>query len=175
LQEQEQLAARWERMDGLIGQANGDLFRRYAQNITLRRLTSLANKHLERLHNRYRLKPWNNMELVIVDRDMGEEERSTRSLSGGEGFLVSMSLALGLSDMASKQVRIGSLFIDEGFGTLDTATLQTVVSVLEELRQQGRMVGVISHVDGLAKQLGAEIQVKPVGDGRSILRVLAAT
>jgi|GEM_PF-3785849 len=178
LQEQIQLqelrTARWNTLDGLIGQSNGDLFRRFAQNITLRKLVVSANRHLLRLHRRYQLKPWNNMELVILDLDMGGEMRSTRSLSGGEGFLISMALALGLSDMASKDTRIGSLFIDEGFGTLDSETLQAVVSVLEELRLQGRMVGIISHVDGLAKQLGAVVQIKPIGDGRSQVRVMAA-
>jgi exonuclease SbcC len=173
IQIQTLISLRWGRLNDLIGQADGDLFRRYAQNITLQRLIQQANRHLEKLHNRYRLAPWANMEIVIIDQDMGNEKRSTRSLSGGEGFLVSMALALGLSDMASKQVRIGSLFIDEGFGTLDAETLQTVISVLEELRQEGRMVGIISHVDGLARQLGAEVQVKPMGDGCSIVRVLS--
>jgi exonuclease SbcC len=171
---QELIAIRWNRLDGLIGQSNGDLFRRFAQNITLRQLVVSANKHLQRLHKRYQLKPWNNMELVILDLDMGGEMRSTRSLSGGEGFLISMALALGLSDMASKDTRIGSLFIDEGFGTLDSETLQSVVSVLEELRLQGRMVGIISHVNGLAKQFGAVVQVKAIGDGRSQVKVMAA-
>lgn len=161
--------SRWRRMNDLIGGKNGDLFRRFAQGITLHRLVSLANRHLARLHNRYRLKAWDNLELVIEDLDMGLETRSTRSLSGGEGFLVSMALALGLSDMASRQVRIGSLFIDEGFGTLDSNTLQTVIAVLGELREQGRMVGIISHVDGLARQLGASIQITPNGDGTSRL------
>lgn len=163
--------ARWSRLSSLIGSADGSKFRSFAQNITLRRLTALANEHLARLHSRYKLQTWPNMELVIEDLDMGGEIRSTRSLSGGEGFLVSMALALGLSDMAGKQTRIGSLFIDEGFGTLDSETLQAVVSVLEELRQQGRMVGIISHVDSLARQLGASIQISPLGNGRSSLKV----
>lgn len=163
---------RWSRLHNLIGSAEGDKFRTFAQNITLRRLTSLANQHLTRLHSRYQLKAWSNMELVIEDLDMGNELRSTRSLSGGEGFLVSMALALGLSDMASRQTPIGSLFIDEGFGTLDSDTLQSVVSVLEELRQQGRMVGIISHVDGLARQLGAAIRITPMGNGRSQLQIM---
>lgn len=175
LQEQRTLQsireARWSRLSTLIGSAEGAKFRSFAQNITLRRLTALANEHLGRLHSRYKLQTWPNMELVIEDLDMGGEIRSTRSLSGGEGFLVSMALALGLSDMAGKQTRIGSLFIDEGFGTLDSETLQAVVSVLEELRQQGRMVGIISHVDSLARQLGASIQISPLGNGRSSLKV----
>ncbi|HSQ41214.1 MAG TPA: SbcC/MukB-like Walker B domain-containing protein [Fibrobacteraceae bacterium] len=164
-------AARWERLDRVIGQSTGDRFRRFAQKITLRRLTRLANQHLRQLHGRYQLESGESMELVIVDLDMGNERRSTRSLSGGEGFLVSMALALGLSQMASRQMDIGSLFIDEGFGSLDADTLQNALSVLEGLRQQGRLVGIISHIEGLARQLGAVIQVQPMGDGRSRLSI----
>ena len=171
LENQKKQEERWGRLSSVIGSADGAKFREFAQSITLRRLTAQANQHLARLHSRYKLQAWTNMELVIEDLDMGGEIRSTRSLSGGEGFLVSMALALGLSDMAGKQTRIGSLFIDEGFGTLDTDTLQTVVSVLEELRQQGRMVGIISHVEGLARQLGASIQITPSGNGKSTLIV----
>jgi exonuclease SbcC len=114
------------------------------------------------------------MELQVVDRDMGDEIRSTSSLSGGETFLVSLALALGLSSLASEKVRIESLFIDEGFGTLDSKTLETALATLDALQSAGRKVGLISHVPGLAERIGVQVLVQRQGQGASTVRVVAA-
>ncbi len=111
------------------------------------------------------------MDLMVVDRDMGDEVRSVHSLSGGETFLVSLALALGLSSLSTRKTRIESLFIDEGFGALDQKTLDVALAVLGTLRKGGRRVGVISHVPGLADQIGVRVAVTPTGGGRSRVSV----
>ena len=124
-----------------IGSANGDKFRRFAQGVTLDRLTGLANRHLATLNPRYRLLRSQGLGLAIVDRDMGEEVRSTRSLSGGERFLASLALALALSGLEGRRSFVDTLFIDEGFGSLDAATLDVAIDALESLQSEGRKIG----------------------------------
>ena len=111
---------------------------------------------------------------MVVDEDMGGETRSVHSLSGGETFLVSLALALGLSSLATRKTRIESLFVDEGFGALDPRTLDTALAVLETLRAGGRRVGVISHVPGLSERIGVRVAVTPMGGGRSRVEVSGA-
>jgi len=108
----------------------------------------------------------------VLDRHMGDELRSTASLSGGEAFLASLALALGLSSLSARDISVETLFIDEGFGTLDPATLETALSVLDQLQAQGRQVGLISHVPGLSERVGAAVRVEPRGNGRSVVRVV---
>jgi exonuclease SbcC len=115
--------------------------------------------------------PGHDLDLQVIDRDMGDQVRSINSLSGGESFLVSLSLALGLSSLAARDIQVESLLIDEGFGSLDPGTLETALSVLDALQASGRKVGLISHVPGLAERVGVRIQVRPQGGGRSVLRV----
>ena len=112
------------------------------------------------------------LELQVVDRDMGDEIRSTASLSGGGTFLVSLARALGLSSLASEEVRIESLFIDEGFGSLDPKTLETALSTLDSIQSAGRKVGLISHVPGLAERIGVQVLVERQGQGASTVRVV---
>ena len=164
---------RWERLSQLIGDSAGKKFKIFAQSITLDLLVSHANVHLAKLAPRYRLQrvPLAELELQVIDGDSADDVRSLSSLSGGETFLASLALALGLSSIVTKNLHIGSLFIDEGFGTLDAATLATAVSVLESLHATGRQVGVISHVDGLAEQLGAWVSVEKETATKSIVRV----
>jgi exonuclease SbcC len=148
----------------------------FAQSLTLDALLVLANGHLDDLAPRFRLVrvPGEDLELQVVDRDLGDEVRSVQSLSGGESFLVSLALALALSSISARNVRVRTLLIDEGFGTLDAATLDVALSVLDALQASGRQVGVISHVPGLAERVGAQIDVRPVGGGRSVVEVRAA-
>jgi exonuclease SbcC len=165
----------WERLRDLIGSADGKKFRLYAQSLTLDALLSLANVHLQELRPRYRLErvPGEDaLELQVIDRDMAHEVRSTQSLSGGETFLVSLALALALSSFASNKRLIRSLFIDEGFGTLDPQTLEDAIGTLDALQATGRQVGLISHVPGLGERLGVQVRITPVGGGRSEMRVL---
>jgi exonuclease SbcC len=164
----------WQRLDGLIGSAKGDKFRKFAQGLTLDHLLQLANQHLNRLHGRYLLrhKLQGELELEIVDAWQGDVARDTRTLSGGEGFLVSLALALALSDLVSHKTSIDSLFLDEGFGTLDGDTLEIALSALDCLQANGKMIGIISHVEALKERISAQIKVvKGGGVGYSTLVV----
>jgi len=156
-------------LGAVIGSHDGKLFRSYAQSLTLDGLLAVANAHLEELAPRYQLErvPRHDLELQVIDRDLGAEVRSVQSLSGGESFLVSLALALGLSSMSAHDVRVRTLLIDEGFGTLDPATLDSALSVLDALQATGRQVGVISHVPALVERVGAHVRVVQRGGGRS--------
>jgi exonuclease SbcC len=161
----------------LIGSHDGKAFRAFAQSLSLDALLVVANHHLDELAPRYQLErvPGFDLELQVVDRDLGDEVRSVQSLSGGESFLVSLALALALSSLSARNVRVRTLLIDEGFGTLDAATLDSALAVLDALQASGRQVGVISHVPGLAERVGAQVDVRPVGGGRSVVAVRAAS
>jgi exonuclease SbcC len=155
----------WQRLDGLIGSAKGDKFRKFAQGLTLDHLLQLANQHLARLHGRYllRRKSTGELELEIVDAWQGDAARDTRTLSGGEGFLVSLALALALSDLVSNKTSIDSLFLDEGFGSLDGDTLEIALTALDSLNASGKMIGIISHVEALKERIPAQIRVEKGG------------
>ncbi|CAB3797904.1 hypothetical protein LMG28688_04636 [Paraburkholderia caffeinitolerans] len=166
----------WQRLDALIGSAKGDKFRRFAQGLTLDHLLALANRHLDRLHARYllRRKSTGELELEIVDGWQADATRDTRTLSGGESFLVSLALALALSDLVSHKTSIDSLFLDEGFGTLDGDTLEIALDALDTLNASGKMIGVISHVDSLKERIATQIRVeKGGGIGHSRLTIHA--
>lgn len=164
----------WQRLDSLIGSARGDKFRKFAQGLTLDHLLHLANRHLARLHGRYllRRKSTGELELDIVDSWQGDAARDTRTLSGGESFLVSLALALALSDLVCHKTSIDSLFLDEGFGTLDGDTLDIALNALDTLNASGKMIGIISHVEGLKERIPAQIKVdKGGGIGHSRLSI----
>ncbi len=164
----------WAQVEEAIGSAGGDRFRRFAQGITLDHLVHLANEQLGALSPRYRLarSPAADLGLHVIDRDMGEERRATRSLSGGERFLVSLALALALSGLEGRQSFVDTLFIDEGFGSLDAETLDLAVDALETLQGRGRKVGVITHVAGMMERIAVQIRVEKRGSGRSVVRVV---
>ena len=166
----------WRSLSDVIGDATGKTFRNFAQSLSLDLLLDAANARLVDLHRRYRLQriAGREMDIQIIDGDMGDDARSVSSLSGGESFLVSLALALGLSSLSSRNATIGSLFIDEGFGSLDPETLHRALGALESLQATGCQVGLISHVDGLAERLGARVTVVPRGAGRSEVRVVGA-
>ncbi|WP_323122297.1 AAA family ATPase [Burkholderia alba] len=155
----------WQRLDSLIGSAKGDKFRKFAQGLTLDHLLLLANRHLDRLHARYllRRKSTGELELEILDRWQADATRDTRTLSGGESFLVSLALALALSDLVSHKTSIDSLFLDEGFGTLDGDTLEIALDALDALNASGKMIGVISHVEGMKERIATQIRVEKGG------------
>jgi exonuclease SbcC len=171
---QRAITDRWKVINKLIGSASGNVFRQFAQSLTLDRLLEQANVQLASLNPRYQLQrvPNVEMELQVVDLHMAEQVRPLTSLSGGETFLVSLALALGLAELAATRTRVESIFIDEGFGTLDTETLDVALSTLEGLRAEGRTVGVISHVGGLAERLGTWVSVKKVSPGRSRVEIV---
>ena len=164
---------RWAKLNELAGSADGAKFRRIAQGYTLDILLNYANVQLRCLTRRYRLERVpETLALQVIDRDMCDEVRTVHSLSGGESFLVSLALALGLSSLSSNRMRVESLFIDEGFGSLDAETLRVAMDALESLRTQGRKIGVISHVQEMTERIPVRICVNRAGNGRSFLEVL---
>ncbi|EKK5551641.1 exonuclease subunit SbcC [Enterobacter hormaechei] len=154
----------WGYLNALIGSSTGDKFRKFAQGLTLDNLVWLANQQLNRLHGRYLLqrKASDALELEVVDTWQADAVRDTRTLSGGESFLVSLALALALSDLVSHKTRIDSLFLDEGFGTLDSETLDTALDALDALNATGKTIGVISHVEAMKERIPVQIKVKKI-------------
>ena len=163
----------WIKLNEMIGSASGDKFAKFAQGITLDQLIYLANKHLQILSPRYELQRSSDssklLEIEIIDGFQGDVVRPVSTLSGGESFIVSLSLALGLSALASQKISIDSLFLDEGFGTLDSDSLELALNALNQLQSSGKMVGVISHVEALKERIPLQIRVMPKGDGTSVL------
>ncbi|WP_047243949.1 SbcC/MukB-like Walker B domain-containing protein [Chromobacterium subtsugae] len=160
----------WQRLNSLIGSKEGDKYRKFAQGLTLDHLMHLANRHLERLHGRYLLqrKSSGELELEIVDTWQADVTRDTRTLSGGESFLVSLALALALSDLVSHKTSIDSLFLDEGFGTLDSETLEIALNALDTLNASGKMIGVISHIEAMKDRIPSQVKIiKNLGVGFS--------
>lgn len=166
---------RWNRLCLLIGSENGKKFSRFAQGLTLARLTDLANRHLQRLSDRYMILKTaeKDLELQIIDGYQADVVRPMATLSGGESFLVSLALALGLSDLASRKVQINSLFIDEGFGTLDAETLDVAISALENLQANGKTIGIISHVEALKERIGTQIRIDKQPGGSSKIKLVS--
>lgn len=164
----------WEAVNHAAGSRNGDKFARVAQSITLDVLVDHANHHLVDLNPRYRLRRAADLALQVEDRDMGDEARATRSLSGGERFLVSLALALALSRMGGKGGLSSTLFIDEGFGSLDAGSLDLAIDALENLQSQGRQVGVISHVEAMKERIPTRVAVNKQGSGKSAIEVYQA-
>jgi len=159
-------------LHSLIGSASGDKFRRFAQGLTLDNLVVLANQQLDKLHGRYQLirKENEGLGLSVVDTWQGDVLRDTKTLSGGESFLVSLALALSLSDLVSYKTSIDSLFLDEGFGTLDAETLDVALDALDNLNASGKMIGVISHIEAMKERIPTQLKViKRNGVGLSAL------
>jgi len=173
--EKEKQSKRWRLLNTLIGDRQGKKFNDFAQDLTLSQLIHLANVRLKDLSERYKIDKANEDEddgLVAIDEDMGGQRRSVKTLSGGETFLLSLSLALALSDLASRNVEINSLFIDEGFGTLDPETLDQTLDTLEKLQaESGKTIGIISHVASLKERIATQIQLTRNGQGYSSLTV----
>ncbi|ARJ40900.1 ATP-dependent dsDNA exonuclease [Pantoea alhagi] len=164
IEENTQQVEDWGYLNQLIGSSSGDKFRRFAQGLTLDHLVWLANQQLDRLHGRYLLqrKSSDTLELQVMDTWQADAKRDTRTLSGGESFLVSLALALALSDLVSHKTRIESLFLDEGFGTLDADTLDTALDALDALNASGKTIGVISHVEAMKERIPVQIKVRKV-------------
>ncbi len=164
----------WAVMSGAIGSKTGDKFRRFAQGVTLDHLIALANQQLRHINPRYKIErnAIGGLGLQVVDIEMGGEIRSVRSLSGGERFLVSLALALGLSQLDGRSSFVDTLMIDEGFGALDARSLDIVIEALDSLQSQGRKVGVISHVEALTERIPVQVRVEKQGSGRSRVRVV---
>lgn len=170
LTEKQEIANRWGKLNKLIGSADGTKFKVIAQSYTLNLLLMHANKHLSYLSKRYRLQQVpGTLALQVIDCDMCDEVRTVYSLSGGESFLISLALALGLSSLSSNNLKVESLFIDEGFGSLDADSLRTVMEALEQLQMQGRKIGVISHVQEMSERIAVQVQLHRAANGKSAI------
>jgi exonuclease SbcC len=175
--DQEIICGVWKELFQIIGNSK-DAFNVYVQRLTLKHLLDLANVHLFKLNKRYSLKmegfykPKEELNFNLIDHYQTDQARLVDTSSGGEKFIISLALALGLSDLASKNVKIDSLFIDEGFGTLDNNTLETVISTLETLQSQGKLIGIISHVENLKERIPTQIKITKKSNGVSVVNML---
>jgi exonuclease SbcC len=172
--------ALWKTMNDLIGDLNGNKFSNFVQDLTLEQLIGFTNKRLIEFSDRYILdiptaeEAEKSDTLKVFDKYMGNARRSVRTLSGGETFLVSLAMAFALSDIASRNVKIESLFIDEGFGTLDPETLDQAITILEKMQNEGdKSVGIISHVGALKERITTQIQLEKSSLGYSTIKVVS--
>ncbi|MFT5252659.1 MAG: exonuclease SbcC [Flavobacteriales bacterium] len=163
----------WSKMNMLIGDAQGKKFSNFVQDLTLRQLLEYGNQRLIGFSDRYLLDVTNDSDgLKVIDTYMGNSKRSVSSLSGGETFKLSLALAFGLSDLAARNVEIESLFIDEGFGSLDPESLDQAISILENMQNESnKSIGVISHVGELKDRIGSKIKLVRTGAGYSSIEI----
>ena len=171
IEKQGRVLQTWNELHKLIGSSDGKKFRTFAQGLTFDIMVVNANTQLHKMSDRYLLirDEGNPLELNVIDNYQGGEIRSTKNLSGGEGFIISLALALGLSKMASHNIRVDSLFLDEGFGTLDEDSLDIALDTLTNLQQEGKLIGVISHVHALKERIHTQIKVEKLSGGHSQL------
>lgn len=167
---------KWSLLNKMIGSAKGDSFANFAQELTLRNLLAYANRRLRDLTDRYLLAmPKDGGALGVIDLYQGNTERSVTTLSGGEIFILSLALALSLSDMASQNIALESLFIDEGFGTLDQETLDIAMTTLEKLQSESKKtVGIISHVEALKERINVQIRLQKNAQGFSKIKIVSS-
>jgi len=165
---------KWQLLNKYIGDSTGNKYSKWAQNLTLQHLIAISNQRLKKLNDRYLLSYSNiDEDLFVNDLYQGNIKRSVRTLSGGESFIVSLALALSLSDMASKNIKLESLFIDEGFGTLDQETLESAIDTLEKLQSETkRVIGIISHIDTLKERIQTQINLVKTTSGFSKISIV---
>ncbi len=175
LEEQEKIAKEWQKLNELIGSENGEKYQIYVQGQTLSSLVNLANEHLKKLNRRYLLaiKDMNSLELEVIDLEQNESRRGVNTLSGGESFIVSLALSLGLLEMNSEQIEINTLFLDEGFETLDEESLHQVIEALSTLESEGKIIGIVSHIPLLKEKIKTQIKIEKRDNGESELCVVS--
>lgn len=163
----------WHKLYEIFGSSDGKKFRNIAQSYVLRQLLAGANEYLRQLTDRYELEAQpGSLTILLKDKEAGGVLRPTSTISGGESFLTSLALALGLSSLGSRAASMDILFIDEGFGTLDGTYLETVMDALERLHQMGgRKVGIISHVESLKERLATQVRVVRVSSTLSRIEI----
>jgi exonuclease SbcC len=173
---QQRISEKWKRLDILIGSSDGKKYRNFAQALTFENLIVLANKQMKKMSERYILKRvgdlTNPFELSVIDKFQNCDERTAQNLSGGEKFIVSLALALALANMAGQNMKIDTMFIDEGFGTLDSDYLNVALTALSNLQSEGKLIGVISHLVELKERIATHIEVTSKGDGHSKLEII---
>lgn len=171
IEQARRIAWQHEKLNSLIGSSDGKKFRGFAQGLTFEIMVHHANLQLQKMNDRYLLQrdSQSPLSLNIIDNYQAGEIRSIKNLSGGESFIVSLALALGLSKMSSQTIRVDSLFLDEGFGTLDEEALDTALDALSTLQKEDKLIGIISHVPALKNRISTQISVDSQNGGRSIL------
>ena len=160
----------------LVSDENNLEFRRKVQQMMADKLLSHANQVLEKISGRYfvrKVESEHGLALEIEDTKQKNARRLPKTLSGGESFIVSLALALGLSEMTNDSYSINSLFLDEGFGNLDAESLYLAMTTLESLKTHGKTVGVISHVDGVRKRIKTQIEMIKKPNGLSALKMVS--
>lgn len=174
-EKQDSICRKWAELNTLIGSSDGKKYRNFAQALTFEHLIGLSNQQLQKMSERYILKrsgdASNPFELYVIDNFQNGDERTAQNLSGGEKFIVSLSLALGLANMASKNMSIDTMFIDEGFGTLDSDYLDVALNALSNLQSEGKVIGIISHLNELKERIATHIEVVPNGNGHSRIQI----
>ena len=165
----------WRKLNEVFGSAKGHKFRMIAQGYTLDIMLAYANMHLKELSSRYELvrSAPDSLSLMVTDLDMLMERRTVNTLSGGETFLVSLAMALALSSLSSNNMSIESLFIDEGFGSLDSDTLRIAMEALERLQSMGRKIGVISHLQDMIERIPTQIRIRKGRSGKSTIQIVS--
>lgn len=165
IEAQGDICSRWNDLNSLIGSAGGNKFMEIAQAYTFKELIKAANKRLRKLSDRYVLTYdyENKLDFSVIDTENDNNIRTAKGLSGGESFIVSLSLALGLSTFMAKDTKIESFFLDEGFGTLDEKNLNKAIDALLSLKEEGRTIGIISHVSALKDAIPVQIRVEKGG------------
>ena len=171
IEAQQKEYARFDKLHSLIGHSEGKKYREFVQALSFEMVIHHANKQLESMFDRYLLIMDKDMplELNVIDNYQAGEIRSTKNLSGGESFIISLALALGLSKIVSSKVNVDSLFLDEGFGTLDSEALEIALETLSNLKQTGKLIGIISHMEALKERIPTQIKVESISGGRSVL------
>ena len=169
--QQQQTLENWQQLNELIGSANGDKYNRFAQQLSFEQLLYYANQYLEKINDRYVLQSLNEqpLEFFVIDLYQQQALRPSSNLSGGEKFLISLALALALARISSNKILVQSLFLDEGFGTLDEEALHNTLEVLASLREDGKLIGLISHIPALKERIMCQIQLRNLGEGRSMI------
>ena len=175
IDEKDQEVRKWEQLNNIFGSSDGSKFRKIAQSYILNNMLSNANEYLRKFTTRYEMySQVGSLLIEIRDKEDGDLVRPINNLSGGESFLVSLSLALGLSSLSNQAMAMDTIFIDEGFGTLDSEYLSTVIDTLDQLHHiDGKKVGIISHVESLKERIPAQIQVNRVGTSHSEVKVVS--
>lgn len=175
-EKQQAIYSKLNQLNDLIGSGDGKKYRNFAQALTFEHLVGLSNTQLKKMTDRYLLKRTNEFanpfELSVIDKYQNSEERTAQNLSGGEKFIISLALALGLANMASKNMPIDTMFIDEGFGTLDSDYLDVALNALSNLQSEGKIIGVISHLSELKERIATHIEIIPIGNGHSKIQIM---
>ena len=174
LDRQEEIYKEWSRLNEIIGSNNGEKYQIFAQRLILSSLISIANQYLEKLNRRYllALKDDNSLNFEVIDAYQIKSRRDVHTLSGGESFIVSLALSLALLDLNSNQIEINTLFLDEGFETLDEESLEMVISTLNSLENSDKIIGIISHIPILKEQIKTQIKIDKIGNGVSELSIV---